>query len=259
MPSLKPIRLRGEPVRARGRAPRRLNPSTIQRRIRVHRVRRISWRSASSAVSGCSASMVMRTSPWLRSGSSRSLDRNGIVDELARPAVDEPVALVEQRGADADDDGQVVGRGLGAEDPRVDRRVGRVAPLRRVTLHQAGDLVVRSRRRSRSSSRSRASTLNEAISAVAGAGSRVMPAWWAPAKPTKRAPAAARLVVGPPPPRRRPGAAAADSRRRRPRRGRRDARAPPRAHDESERPRHQRQVLRERRRAGPSSGRSAAG
>ena len=76
---MKPIRLRGEPVERGAVLPRRVNPSRTQRRTNVNRVRRMSWRIAKSAVSGCSASMEMSRSPWLRPGSSRSLETKGMV------------------------------------------------------------------------------------------------------------------------------------------------------------------------------------
>ena len=79
MPSMKPIRLRGEPVERAAVLPRRVKPSSTQRSTRVLRVRRMSWRSAKSTVSGCSASMLSSRSPWLRSGSRRSFETKGMV------------------------------------------------------------------------------------------------------------------------------------------------------------------------------------
>ena len=67
--------------------------------------------------------------------------RKGMVDQLARAARGEPVALVEQRRADADDDGEVVRRRVRPEQAGVGRRVGGVARLGRPALHEAGDLV----------------------------------------------------------------------------------------------------------------------
>ena len=78
MPSTNPSRLRGEPLVRSVGDERRLNPSTTHLSTSVRRVRRISWRSAKSTVSECSAWMVSSRSPWLRAGSRRSLARKGI-------------------------------------------------------------------------------------------------------------------------------------------------------------------------------------
>jgi hypothetical protein len=62
-------------------------------------------------------------------------------DQLLGPAVGQPEAVVEQRRPDAEGDGQAVGPPVRAEDAGLGRRVGGVAPLRRVALHQGAGRV----------------------------------------------------------------------------------------------------------------------
>ena len=186
------------PRRRRGWRCRRRSPSGCAAPGRPARRRRCGGcsRRASSAASACrrvrahqlaqgeqvdvrgARWIVSSRSPWLRSGSSRSLARNGILTSSSGRAVGEAEALVEQRRADADHDRQVGGRRRVPRMPVSTRREGRVALLvgrpdmRRSISSVSVAEHLRQVRRGRG-----ASTVNAAIRPRAGAGCVVMPVW----------------------------------------------------------------------------------
>ena len=79
-------------------------------------------RSACSTVSGVSAQSCRHRSPWHSAGSRLSLGKVRIGVSRRGLAVGEAVAVVEERGADADGDGEVVGGDVRAEDAVVGGR-----------------------------------------------------------------------------------------------------------------------------------------
>ena len=66
-------------------------------------------------------------------------ERHGV--QFLGLAIGQTEPVVEERGPDADEHGQVVGGRLLAEDSRVDGRIGRIAGFRRLARHQPADLV----------------------------------------------------------------------------------------------------------------------